>query len=318
MMHITSSAGKSAPRPAVSNHWRLVLLLAVAVGLGAGGLGCGRKKESASGSAPGEPAGERYPLTGEVIAVAIDRQRAVIKHDPIPGYMPAMTMEFIVSPGDLAVMKPGQRIKADLIPSENDDFRLERIWPADPATTGALAAGANALVQDTTIRAKRAYREVGENVPDFTLLNQDSQVVTAARFRGKLILVNFIFTRCPVATMCPAAVARFQQVQQKAKEQGVQNLELVSISLDPEFDTPGVLKDYVTARGIDTSNYSFLTGPEQAIKALLVQFGVLKETKGDLINHTLATVLVDETGRIRWRVDGSAWTVEEFVGRMKN
>jgi protein SCO1/2 len=105
--------------------------------------------------------------------------------------------------------------------------------------------------------------------------------------------------------------------QKLARAAGVQNLELVSITLDPAYDTPGVLKDYATARGIDTSNFSFLTGPENAIKDLLTQFGVIAEFKGDILQHTLSTLLIDENGKIAQRFDGSAWVPEEFVAKMK-
>jgi protein SCO1/2 len=129
-------------------------------------------------------------------------------------------------------------------------------------------------------------------------------------------MLNFIFTRCPVATMCPAATQKMIRTQELAREAGVTNLELVSITLDPEYDTPGVLKEYAELRGIDTANFSFLTGPESAIKDLFKQFGILTEMKGGVLNHTLATLLINEQGRIVWRADGSGWSPEEFVGKM--
>jgi protein SCO1/2 len=117
--------------------------------------------------------------------------------------------------------------------------------------------------------------------------------------------------------MCPASVARFQSTQKLAREAGVKNLELISITLDPSYDTPGVLKTYTMARGIDTSNYSFLTGPENAIKSLLAQFGVLAYFNGPLLDHTLATLLIDENGKIVYRVDGSRWQPSDFISKMK-
>ena len=117
--------------------------------------------------------------------------------------------------------------------------------------------------------------------------------------------------------MCPAATAKMIDVQLKAAEAGVKNLELVSITLDPEYDTPGVLKEYAEARGIDTTNFSFLTGPEGAIKDLFKQFGILTEMDGPVLKHTLATLLIDEQGKIVWRADGSGWSADEFVARMK-
>ena len=154
-------------------------------------------------------------------------------------------------------------------------------------------------------------------MPDFSLYDQAGRVVQGARFRGKQIMVNFIFTRCPIATMCPAATAKMIALQRAARDAGVKNLELISITLDPAFDTPGVLKDYADTRGIDTANFSLLTGPETAIKDLLTQFGVIAEFEGALIKHTLATLLINADGKIAHRADGSAWDVADFIAKMK-
>lgn len=277
---------------------------------------CSRSGEAAAETTTASDE-KRYPLTGEIVSVDTAENVLVVRHDTIPGLMPAMTMEFTASPGEVAVAKPGQKIRAQLVRAGEGDWRLEQIWPADPATTKEIETKANTLRQETATRGKTPYREIGEKIPDFALYDQEGSVVQSARFSGKQIMLNFIFTRCPIATMCPAATAKMSQTQQLAREAGVSNLELVSITLDPAYDTPGVLKDYARTRGIDTSNFSFLTGPDQAIKDLLAQFGVLVELEGDLIKHTLATLLIDEKGRIAHRTDGSAWEPKDFVAKMK-
>lgn len=283
--------------------------------------GCGNGDASTASSGPA-PAGAkdstevRHPLTGAVVKVDPERGTLLVDHEEIPGYMPAMVMEFKVSAGDLANAKPGQRLRGELVQETGGEFRLEKIWPIDATADAAVAAGTNALRQDTTIRGKRAYREVGENLPDFALYDQSGSVVSPARFRGKRVVINFIYTRCPIATMCPAATERMTSLQRQAKAAGVTNLELISITLDPEFDTPGVLHQYAADRGIDTSNFSFLTGPESAIKDLLRQFGVIAMAEGSILQHTLATLLINENGRIVHRVDGSNWDVQEFVDKL--
>ena len=264
-----------------------------------------------------KPKEERYALTGEVIRAEPERKVLVVRHDEIKGYMPAMTMEFIGSAGDLAVAKPGQKIRAEMVPSKDGEYRLEKIWPDDKATADAVQAGALQLRQDTHTRGKNAYREIGETVPNFALYDQSGRVVESAKFRGKQIMLNFIFTRCPVATMCPAATAKMVTAQKLAREAGVSNLELISVTLDPAYDTPGVLKEYADTRGIDTANFSLLTGPETAIKDLLTQFGVIAEFEGDMIKHTLTTLLIDENGKIAHRADGSVWEARDFVAKMK-
>ncbi len=293
-------------------HFSRLWLLVGAFALASLGLtACSRPQTSSA------PARKSWPLTGEILSVDKEKNLLRVKHDEIPGFMPAMVMDFVVEIGDAAVAREGQRIRAELVEVGDGDYALEKIWPADPASAAAVESAAKKLTQETVALGRAAYREIGERVPDFTLFDQEGRVVEGRRFRGKQVMINFIFTRCPVAKMCPAAVARFQQTQKLAREQGVADLELISFSLDPEYDTPGVLKQYVIQRGIDTSNYSFLTGPQMAIKSLLQQFGILTEMQGDLLNHTAATLLLDPSGRIIHRADGSEWDVNEFVGKMK-
>ncbi len=321
MVMKTNDAGRNKIAASVRSRRAYLAVVGLAVGT-AGALwsgGCSRAPTQAAPAKSEKDAGkdERYPLTGEVVRAEPDRKVLVVRHDEIKGYMPAMTMEFIVSPGDLALLKPGQRIRAEMIPSKDGDYRLEKIWPADKALADTVEMGAKQLRQDTHARGKSAYREVGETVPDFALYDQSGRVVQSTRFRGKQVMINFIFTRCPVATMCPAAVAKMMSTQKLAREAGVTNLELVSITLDPAYDTPGVLREYADARGIDTSNFSFLTGPDNAIKDLLAQFGVIAEFKDDLLQHTLTTLLINENGKIAHRADGSQWDPADFVGKMK-
>ena len=286
--------------------------------------GCAKQEQDGASSAPAESApattavpGEvRHPLKGEILQADAERTVLIVTHDEIKGYMPAMTMEFKVTKADVANAKPGQRIRAELV-ERDGDYYLEKIWPDDTVTVSTLDAATKALAQDTAIRGKAAYREIGETLPSFTLLDQEGRTVAANRFRGKRVVLNFIFTRCPVATMCPAATSKMAQLQKAAREAGAKDFELVSISLDPEFDTPAVLRDYAEVRGLDLANWSFLTGPDAAVRHLLAQLGVIREFEGATIKHTLATVLIDESGRIIYRADGSNWQNDDFVKRLK-
>ncbi len=279
--------------------------------------GC-QRQETAEQSAPARPSLPGLPLSGQIVRVDKDRGTLLVDHDEIPDFMPAMVMEFQVGEGDLANAIEGSRITARLIEEDMGQFRLEHIWRVDDMDSSRVGAAAAALREDTTIRGSKAFRSVGENLPNFALYDQTGAVVEASRFRGKKILINFIYTRCPVVTMCPAAVNNMMAVQAAVAEAGRSDeLALISITFDPEHDTPGVLREYAEIRGIDTSNYSFLTGPESAIKDLLTQFGVLVgEIDGPLIQHTLATLLIDADGRIIDRADGSQWDVKQFVRKI--
>jgi len=277
--------------------------------------GCGRAR------APAGPAtndqGERiFPLTGVVVAVDGPHRHLTVRHNEVVGYMPPMTMDFPVSAGDAAAATVGEHIRADLVVARDNTARLERIWPDDQAGKDAVNAGASMLRQDTFEKGKQAYRETGDRAPDFVLYDQNGRVVNSARFKGKQVMLNFIYSRCPIANMCPLSTQKMQQLQRLAQQAGIPNLELVSITLDPAYDTPGVLHAYAADRAIDTTNFSFLTGPEKAIADLLTQFGVIAEFNGGILNHTLATLLIDEQGVIKWRADGSEWTPQEFLEKM--
>ena len=278
--------------------------------------GCGENKSAVAASPAAAPGEIRHPLKGLVVGVKRESKVLLIQHEAIPGYMPAMTMEFIVSQGDVENAKVGQRLRGEMV-QRKDDIYLEKIWPDDAVTVRQVEAATKALAQETATRGRGVYREVGETAPDFTLLDQEGRTVSSSRFRGHHVVLNFIFTRCPIATMCPASTLRMAALQKAAKEAGVANFELITISLDPEYDTPGVLKEYAELRGLDTGNWTFLTGPDAAVRHLLAQMGILREFEGDTIKHTLATVLVDEQGRIIHRIDGSTWEPAEFIGKIK-
>lgn len=268
-------------------------------------------------SRPDPTASATYDIRGEIVGINRVSGVLLIHHEEIPGYMPAMTMEFNAPGVDVARLREGQRIAARMGPPAEGIFPLTEFRVLESPDDKAVAAAALALRQDTSTRGKNAYREVGEAVPAFTLYNQDGKATSFDHFRGKQVVLNFIFTRCPVPTMCPASTAKMMALQAAAKQAGVRNLELVSVSFDSAFDTPPVLKAYAEARGIDTSNFSFLTGPEKAIRDLLAQFGVIAEPGESIFKHTLSTLLIDANGQILHRVDGSTWEPKEFLSRLR-
>ncbi len=280
--------------------------------------GCGRDSASAptASSVATNPAQKSYPIRGEIVELDRPRQVLIIHHEEIPGYMPAMTMEFNAPGLDFAQFRVGQKIAAQMGPAVDAIFPLTGIRFLDSKEDAAVADAARKLREDTFTRGKNAFREVGEAAPVFTLYNQNGAAVRFEQFRGQRVVLNFIFTRCPVATMCPASTAKMMALQAAAKARNIPNLQLVSISFDSAYDTPPVLKAYADARGIDTSNFSFLTGPENAIRDLLAQFGVIAEPGENVFKHTLSTILIGADGKILHRADGSAWEPRDFLTRL--
>jgi len=285
------------------------------LGLASAGLaGCARQSTQPVAKINTNP--KEYALCGEVVALSKERGTVIVKHDEIPGYMPPMTMEFTFEPADQEKLGEGRMFRGRLVDDGHGNLHLRAVELIDEVKERAIRAAANQLRQDTEMRGKGAYREIGETVPQFSLYNQDGAVIPVSRFRGRFVVMNFIYTRCPIATMCPASTNRMISLQREAKVQGITQLELVSITLDPAYDTPSVLREYATVRGVDFANFSFLTGPEGAVRDLLHQFGVIVEPGDNYLKHTLSTLLIDGQGKIIHRVDGTNWSPAEFLARL--
>ncbi|WOO40280.1 SCO family protein [Rubellicoccus peritrichatus] len=221
-----------------------------------------------------------------------------------------------VSLGDAQIGYIGRQIKGDLV-EEGDSKRLDFIWPDDPVDVQVANDINKQLHRDTVVRGRKAFRAVGENIPNFALYNQDGDLVTANSLKGKNLVMNFIFTRCAVATMCPASIARMSRLQREIKESDLKDVELVTFSFDPEYDTPGVMRLYGEQRGLDFANYTLLTGDPTAIKNIIKQLGVLVIPEDDTLNHTMATLIIDKNSKIIYRKDGSRWSTKDFLERLK-
>ena len=219
--------------------------------------------------------------------------------------------------GEQAYLKEGDRIRANLVKQPGGSI-LEMVWPDDPRVTAQMVAVNARLRRDTEVRGRHAFRSIGESLPSFALYNQFGDLVKSSDLRGKTCVINFIFTRCMNPRMCPAATMRMQQLQELAKEQGVEDVLFISMTLDPDFDTPGVFNAYAADRGIDGSNFYFLGGPNAVLFDLKEQLGILasKDPKV-IINHTMRTIIVSPSGEIVYEVPGSMWDKGDFLKRIK-
>jgi protein SCO1/2 len=233
------------------------------------------------------------------IVLAVDRPNRVltISHRAIPGYMEAMSMPFHVeSPRDLDQLQPGSRI----------DFQLKVTRHATVARHIHLQQTALDGIQVPKAEGKIA---VGAPLPDFTLTGQNGGAVTLSSFRGQLVLVDFIYTRCPLPDVCPRLSANFARVAKKFAGQ----LVLLSITLDPQHDTPQVLSDYATRWRADPRTWEFLTGPDNDIRKVAGYFGVVYWPEEGAITHTSSTAIIDRTGRLAAQVEGSSFTSQQLL-----
>jgi protein SCO1/2 len=226
-------------------------------------------------------------------------------------------VEAMVGRGDARILETGARVRGDLV-SFGDGYRLQTIWPDDPVIRGTIARLGDVLRKDTLRRGSKVFRGVGEYMPKFALYDTDGSLFLSESLKGSYVVMNFIFTRCANPQMCPAATARMVELQQMAKEAGIEDLVQVSVTLDPAYDTPGIFTAYAMDKGIDTSTFHLLGGPAQIVEDLKVQMGVLSEPdEEEIIRHTMSTALIDPSGKIIYRIPGSMWSPEAFLKQVR-
>ncbi|MEX0332191.1 MAG: SCO family protein [Puniceicoccaceae bacterium] len=218
-----------------------------------------------------------------------------------------------ISRGDARILQAGDPVRGELVPYGAGQ-RLQTIWPNDPVARGTIARLGQALRKDTLHRGSKVFRGVGEYMPKFALYDTDGSLFLSESLKGNYVIMNFIFTRCANPNMCPAATARMKELQDMAREDDIKDLRLVSVTLDPEYDTPGIFTAYAADKGLDTATFHLLGGPVQIVEDLKVQMGVLAEPdEEEIVRHTMSTALIDPTGKIIYRIPGSMWSPAAFL-----
>lgn len=284
-----------------------VLLLSTLLLLSLASLSCREPdgKETAS------PNAKRYDLKGKVVAVNKAENRVTVEHEEIPEYMDAMTMPFAVRKNDywaLDVLKPGDKLTAVLVV----DGGLS--WIENIVITQE-GAGSSAVEADAPPEAA-----AGDAVPNFSLVNQDGKQIRIAQYRGRVLLLTFIYTRCPLPDYCPLMSNNFAAIERELKKNQAlyDRTHLLSISFDTEYDTPKVLKSY---GGAYTENYSsekfthweFATGSPEEVRDIAGFFGLRYYKESNQIVHGLRTAIITPEGKVHKVYRGNEWKAEEIL-----
>jgi protein SCO1 len=233
------------------------------------------------------------------------------------------SMEFKVEAGDFGYLFPGKVFRAQVEKVSNSDpvgriLRLSNIWPDDPLSRVRVDNINRLLRRDTLTRGDDPIRTLGEYLPPFALFDQDGVLLTTDFFVGKTTVLNFIFTRCSIAEMCPAATGRMRRLQNLVFANDLSDVQFLSVTLDPEYDVPGVLKTYALAYGIDESNFRFATASKSVIDDLVRQFGISRKSVDlSVLDHTMRTLVVNNRRQIVYQVPGKGWTADDFFDRLK-
>lgn len=257
---------------------------------------------------------QRYSLKGKIISVDRVHSQVVVEHEEVVGLMPGMTMPFTLKDKDvLDTVAAGDQIQATLVVSD-DGVWLEHPVITKPATPGA----------DSRSGASASEPEVGAPVPDVALVNQDERPVHLARYRGRALLITFIYTRCPMPDYCPLMSTNFAEINRAVRQDPslARAVHLLSVTLDPQYDTPKVLRSY---GGAYTERYGeekfdtweFATGDEREVRRLAQFFGLVYGTEEGQIIHSLRTALVAPDGRLYKLYRGNEWKPEEVLGDVR-
>jgi protein SCO1/2 len=277
------------------------LLFAMALGL----AGCGPSSPRVSGNSADV---RSYAGQGIIENISPDRHLVTIHHQAIPGYMMEMTMDFPVRDDRLLDgLSAGDRIEFTLRVAQDD------AWIESVRRTGRADAAA---VQNGALLAAAPELHRGDALPNAELTAEDGRQLHLADFRGKAVVLTFFFTRCPLPTYCPLMNRNFARTRELllAQPGAPKDWQFLSISFDPDFDTPPVLASYATAyRGSNHDRWLFASVSPATLPTLAGPLGLVVMRQGGSISHNVRTIVIDPAGRLYRQFNDNTWTPEELA-----
>jgi protein SCO1/2 len=266
---------------------------------------------AACSQTPDESGAQRYELKGKIISFNKAQQQVVIQHEAIPDVMEGMTMPFTLREDSaFDVMHAGDRIQATLV-LDRGRTHLENPVITQAVPTSAVTA---------TPAAGATEPEIGANAPDATLVNQDGKQFNLQQYRGRALVLTFIYTRCPLPDYCTLMSNNFAEVNRELNKSPElrQGAHLLSITLDPAYDTPQVLRSYGAAhtenyQGEKFEGWEFATGKPEEIQRVANFFGLSYKQDGEQIVHSLRTAVIAPDGKLYKLYRGNEWKPAEIL-----
>ena len=302
----------SARIPAHFMKLRSFLILTASASLAVLTTACQRQPATSPPSAASSTNQQVFAVNGVVRELQPERKKIKIEHEEIPGYMARMTMLFDVKDAnELDGLQTNDTVAFRMIVTADDGW-IDQIKKTG-ATTNAPPPAAESFRRVRDVEPL----VVGDRMPDYTFTNEMGQAMHLRDLKDQAYALTFIFTRCPFPTFCPQLSKSFQSAQAtlKAMTNGPSNWRLLSLTIDPQFDTPAVLKAYAKRYGADPAHWSFLTGSLADIDAISEQFGLQfwRTSPEALPNHNVRTVVVDAAGRVQWMTPENEWKPAALV-----
>jgi len=253
-------------------------------------------------------------VTGLVKAIDGDSFELEIISSETDSFVAGQANVFQVGMGDRENNYLERTIKAESV-YYNNKWHLEKIFPIDGVGAKAYRDANTKFHKRVAGLSRRNFIKEGDYVMPFAGINQEGDFFQIKDFLGKAVVINFIFTRCRATEMCPASTKRMSLLQEKARSLGLEDLYFLTVTFDPEHDSPGILKQYAESYSIELDNFTLMTSEPEWIDDLMRYFGIIRIDEEGTINHTMATLLLDPQGRVHFRKEGSKWRIEEFLSQ---
>jgi protein SCO1/2 len=243
--------------------------------------------------------------------IAVDERTIVIAHDAITNYMRAMTMPFNVrDPRELEGVEPGDKVSFRLHVTDTESW-IDNISRSSKAAVQATELKNSQPKEVQAVRPRHPLM-------DYQFTNELGQAVSLGEFRGQGLAITFFFTRCPIPEFCPRLSKNFEEASQKLRAipNSPTNWHFLSVTFDPEFDSPSVLKSYGERYRYDPQHWSFLTGPLDKIRELASQSNVSFEREAAFYNHSFRTLIIDAAGHLQMVFPTSGDLSDAIVSEM--
>lgn len=261
------------------------------------------------------PPAKRYSFTGRIVSLDKPNQSAIIDGDMVQGYMEAMEMSYkFKNSGELSQLAAGDSIHADLVVVDTDDRNAEPdSWLENIKITGHSTPAVKPTAQQHIPAA-------GEEVPDFQFTDQDARRISIRQYRGQVLFVTFIYTRCPFPDYCPRVGAQFAELNQQlaADPALARKTHLLCISFDPEHDTPKVLRNYGFSLAHSHNRavfdrWEFAVPRAADLPKIADYFALTYKLEGGLITHSLSTAVIGPDGKIINWYHGNEWQDSDLI-----
>lgn len=257
--------------------------------------------------------GKRYELKGTVVSVDKAHSSATIDHEEIKDFMDAMTMDYTLKETwPLDVMKPGDQIQATLVVADGSSWLEDVVIAQKIGPQGTPQANSSSLPK------------VGDAIPDFRLINQDGKPIQLSQYRGRALLLTFIYTRCPLPQYCTLMTNNFAVLDGELRKDAklFKQSHLLSVSFDSKYDSPKVLRSYGAAHTGEYdketfAHWEFVTGDEKEVKRMAEFFGFTYVPDKDQFVHSLQTALIAPDGKLVKLYTGNEWKPSDVLSDIR-